>query len=96
MGSIDHWDFESRRRAARYLMTNARDLNTRYAGLVRECIALVRRHATAWARECREAIVKPADEGNTLWQLRMRQAEADMAKTLAGKPVQPTQQIGLL
>lgn len=96
MGSIDRWDMEAQRRVARYLLTNARDLNTRYAGLVRECIAIVRRHSTAWARECREAIVKPQDDGDTLWQLRMRQAEADMAKTLAGKAPQPTQQMGLL
>lgn len=96
MSTIDWWDTEAQRHAGCYLAAHGRDIADRFPGRLPEAQRIVRRHANAWAKECREAQMLPTDGGKVLWQMRMRQAEAEISNTLPNIPAMPTEQIGLL
>lgn len=90
---IDWWDAEATRHFGGYMLRNSKRLQELYPGRIEEAARLVRRYATSWARECREIPDPgPPDSGKTLWQMRTRACEAEMARVL---PVQLTEQPAL-
>lgn len=96
MSSLDWWDTESVRHVGGYLLRHGQRISDRFPGRLPEAAQILRRHGTAWAKECREAQSPLTDGGKTLWRYRIVQAEAEIAKTLALPTAQPVEQIGLL
>lgn len=93
MSEIDFWDAQAQRHFSGYMFRNSLRLRELYPGRIVEAARIVRRHATAWAKECR-AIPEggPPDDGKTLWQMRTRSCEQEMERVL---PVQLTEQPSL-
>lgn len=93
MGNIDWWDTEGQRHFGGYMLAHSKQLQEQYPGRIAEAARIVRRYATAWAKECREIEGGPPDGGKTLWQYRARAAEQEMARvlpiTLTEQPVLP-------
>ena len=92
MSSIDWWDIQANRHVSGYLFGHGREISDRHPGRLREAVDIVRKHATGWAKECREAKSRPVDDGKHLWHLRMRQAEIEIAEALSAKFTQLTEQ----
>jgi hypothetical protein len=97
MSEIDWWDAQSQGHIAGHMLTHAKRYSEIHPGRMGEVLVILRRHATAWAKECRESKAQLSiGEEKIIWRCHMRTAEAEITQRMSEPTTMPMEQAALI